>query len=315
MKILKSNFNSSGNVPKNPQQISLQRLILLIFLLILIIIGVLPGYLQGGKWTWLDLANIDNKKQLNQIKETGIKIRGWQIQSHGQVQIGDKKWLIQEMVKEDQKFTLLLFPQTYYLNSPGVEWTDLNAININAIYCNSQLSDLMAANPERLGIQSESAQIREVVEKGMLSKNASENLLKKLPLSCQRNFQVIETNQQVAIISTQNSKDWKTDSHQKLTISFDSGKTVETLFLRGRNKQQTFAVLQWYAWESGGNFAPKNWFFTDLWAQLQKRRTPWIAVSVIIPMKILGNIETVRPLAESIVREVQTTIGQNILAP
>jgi hypothetical protein len=314
MKTLKSNFKLSFDVAKwKKKKISLQRIILSIFLLVLVLAGVLPGYLQGGKWSWLDLAKNENQPQLLHIKAKGLEIPGWRIESQGKVQIGDKKWLIQEMVNKDQKFTLLLFPQSYYLNMPGVEWTDLNSINVNGVYCQFKLYDLMNANSQSIGIESESAPISQLLEQGKLSKNNLENLIQKLPESCQGNFQVLAKNQQAAIIMTENSKDWKTDSRQKLTVALQSGQKVEAFFLRGRNKQQTFAVLQWYAWESGGNFAAKKWFVTDLWAQLHKHRASWIAVSVLIPIKILGNIETVKPLAESIVKEVQTTITKNLL--
>lgn len=314
MKTLKSNSNLAFNVPKFKQkQIKLQHLILLIFLLVLIGFGVLPGYLQGGKWSWADLARVDNQYKLLNVRKTGITIPGWQMENLGEVQIGDKKWFMQNMIKDNQKVTLLLLPQSYYLNHPGVEWTDLSAANVKAIYCNTQLYDLMGKSPKTLGLSSESTKTSELLQKGILSENVLENLVTKLPSSCQRNFQVVKQKGKIGIASSQSTKDWTTDSPQKLTVSLESGEKIETMFLRGRNREQTFAILQWYAWKSGGNFASKKWFFTDLWAQLQKHRAAWVAVSVRIPIEILGNIDTVKPLAESIVKDVQNTLSKNIL--
>ena len=314
MKTLKSNFKLSFKVSKfYPKKLNLQQLILLVFLLVLIVVGILPGYWQGGQWSWSDLAKVENQKALNQIKKDGLEIPGWKIEDQGEVQLGDKKWSLQKMVQNEQKFTLLLAPQTYYLDSPSVEWTDIKHTNVDAIYCNSRLYDLMDANPEILGIKSEFSKIKEIIKNQQLSMTTAENLLAQLPRHCQGKFTVQERNQKVEIFGNQSIKDWQTDSYQKLTISLESGKKLETLFFRGRNKQETFAVIQWYNWNSGGSFAPRKWFFADLWAQLQKRRAPWVAVSVRIPIKVLGKIETVKPLAESIVKEVQTAITEKII--
>jgi cyanoexosortase B-associated protein len=232
MKTVKSNFNLTWVASKFKS-----RILLSIFLVFLIVVGVLPGYWQGGQWSWSDLAQIQNLQKRHQLKETGITIPGWEIKAQGQVPLTDKEWLVQAMAKDNREVILLLLPQTYYLDKPEVEWTDLNGL-----------------------------------------------------------------------------RGWKSDSYQKLKFTLSSGKTVEALFLRSWNQQKTFAAVEWYAWHSGGSFAPSNWFWADLWAQLQKRRLPWVAVCVRIPLEPLGNIETVRPLAESLAREVHTTLVENILA-
>ncbi len=238
MKTLKSNFNSTFVAKKSQSQTAfLAQIVLLIFLGLLIVVGVLPGYWQGGKWSWSDLAKIENAKQLRQLQTTGITIPGWKIKYQRQVSINDNEWSLQLMAKNNQEVVLLLLPQTYYLNKPGVEWTDLNGL-----------------------------------------------------------------------------RGWKSDSYQKLTFTLDSGNKVEALFLRAWSQRKTFAVVEWYAWKSGGSFAPKRWFWADLWAQLQKRRASWVAVCVRIPIEPLGNIETVRPLAQSIAKDVHTILSENILA-
>jgi cyanoexosortase B-associated protein len=84
---------------------------------------------------------------------------------------------------------------------------------------------------------------------------------------------------------------------------------IQARFFRGWNQQQTYAVLQWYAWCDGGDPSPSRWFWADQLAQLRDRqRMPWVAVSVLIPIKPLGNIESVQPLAESLGQAIQATL-------
>lgn len=238
MKSLKLNFNLPFSVTKfNIKNKEITNILLTIFLIVLIAAGALPGYLSGGKWSWTNLAQIDNVnvKKLQAIKQKGIEIPGWEIKDQIQIPIGDKKWSVQLMEKDDKEVTLLLLPQTYYLNHPGVEWTDINKLT-----------------------------------------------------------------------------GWKSDSYQKLKFVTGDNQKVEALFLRSWNPQQTFAVVEWYAWESGGSFAPKNWFWRDLLAQLQKRRKAWIAVCLRIPIEPLGDIESVRETAVSIAQDIQTTLSRTI---
>lgn len=83
---------------------------------------------------------------------------------------------------------------------------------------------------------------------------------------------------------------------------------VEARFFRASTQQQTFAVLQWYAMPNGGNPSPFRWFVADQLAQWRKQRTPWVAVSILIPMEPLGEVETSWSLAESIGETVQAAL-------
>lgn len=84
---------------------------------------------------------------------------------------------------------------------------------------------------------------------------------------------------------------------------------VNARFLRGWSQQQTFAVLQWYAWTDGGSPNPRDWFWADQVTQWRDRhRMPWVAVSLLIPIKPLGDIETVRSLAETLGQTVQSSL-------
>ncbi|AFY50535.1 hypothetical protein Nos7524_4797 [Nostoc sp. PCC 7524] len=83
---------------------------------------------------------------------------------------------------------------------------------------------------------------------------------------------------------------------------------VEARFFRVSTNQETFAVLQWYALPNGGYASPLRWFLADQVAQWQKQRVPWVAVSILVPMEPLGDVETTWPLAQSIGEIVQTTL-------
>ncbi|AUS99772.1 cyanoexosortase B system-associated protein [Nostoc sp. CENA543] len=84
--------------------------------------------------------------------------------------------------------------------------------------------------------------------------------------------------------------------------------TVEAQFFRVSTNQDTFAVLQWYALPRSGYYTPFRWFLADQLAQWQKQRQPWVAVSILVPMEPLGQVETTWPLAQSIGETVQSTL-------
>lgn len=109
---------------------------------------------------------------------------------------------------------------------------------------------------------------------------------------------------------------WTVDRRQPLrfTAPTQPPTQVTARFLRGWNQQQTYAVLQWYAWSTGGSPAPSRWFWADQRAQWRDRqRMPWVAVCLMIPIKPLGEIEPVRSLAESLGQRVQTALIEQAL--
>jgi cyanoexosortase B-associated protein len=107
---------------------------------------------------------------------------------------------------------------------------------------------------------------------------------------------------------------WQWDVAQERSAEFsvtqqaDSPQKVQARFFRGSTKQQTFSVLQWYAMPNGGNPSPLKWFLADQLAQLRKSRTPWVAVSILIPMEPLGQLETTWDEAQSIGKTVQAAL-------
>ncbi|MEQ8957332.1 MAG: cyanoexosortase B system-associated protein [Coleofasciculus sp. C2-GNP5-27] len=110
---------------------------------------------------------------------------------------------------------------------------------------------------------------------------------------------------------------WKKDSHQRLKFTVETQSQqaqVNARLFRAWTQQQTFAVVQWYAWATGGHPATRQWFWVDQVAQLKRQRVPWIAVSIQIPMEPLGDLADAKPIAESLSQTVQKTLMTEPLA-
>lgn len=127
---------------------------------------------------------------------------------------------------------------------------------------------------------------------------------------------------EVEWVDIQGSQNWKVDSRQKLSFSVPSpsqGKQptspvkVTGDFLRARNQDQTYAVLQWYAWPTGGSPSPAKWFWKDQISQLQRnQRTPWVAVSLWLPIKPFSDISKQQAMADSLGKTIQATLLESV---
>ena len=112
-------------------------------------------------------------------------------------------------------------------------------------------------------------------------------------------------------------ENWQRDDYETLKFTYEKeGKPleVEARFFRGWTERRTFAVLQWYAVPNGGYTTPAQWFWADRKAQLEGDRVPWVAISLHIPIKPLGEKSTARPLAESLATIVQSEL-ENVFSP
>lgn len=122
---------------------------------------------------------------------------------------------------------------------------------------------------------------------------------------------------------------WQTDSYTKLPFKVEpalvdklegtsassaSTAKVEARFFRAWTQQQTFVMVQWYAWTEGGHPAPSRWFWLDRLAQLRRKRVPWVAVCLQIPTEPLGELEASRSVAESLSQKVQAALMTGPLA-
>lgn len=114
------------------------------------------------------------------------------------------------------------------------------------------------------------------------------------------------------------AQNWKTDSRHSLPFTVEVGQStvpVKAQFLRGWSEQQTFAVLQWYAWPKGGSASPSRWFWADQGTQWRTHhRLPWVAVSLLVPIEPLGDIGPYEPFAIALGQKIQTQLLQGPLA-
>lgn len=215
------------------------QVVALLLLLLLFAIGSVPGYLTG-QWQWKQPPPITSLKALKNIRNSGLTLPGWQTIEQVQQQVGEQKWSLQLIRKEDSQTQaiLLLLPQNGPMDQPQVEWTDVNSWG----------------------------KLR--WRKWDVAQYRSAKFTVKQPIATQ----------------------------------------VEARFFRAATQQDTFGVLQWYAVPNGGHPSPFRWFVGDQLAQWRKQRVPWVAVSILVPMEPLGQVEKIWPLAESIGQMVQAAL-------
>ena len=113
---------------------------------------------------------------------------------------------------------------------------------------------------------------------------------------------------EVEWMDIQGAERWKSDSYKQLQLTLPGAVKVQTRLFRAWNRRETYAVVQWYAWSGGGHFAPIRWFWVDQLAQLRRRRVPWVAVCLKIPIEPLGDLDTVEPSAKSLTETVQIAL-------
>lgn len=311
---LNSNVDSEPKLTKsNPKFPSVSLMGLPVFLLLILGIGMLPGYFKGGKWDWFTEKTPSNLAQILNIEKKGLPVPNWQIIEQSRIDIGGKKWLRQIMRKEDQEIELLIAPQPFYRDKPAVEWSDLAKANVSVISCRQEIANLADKSPQNLGIQSNVGKISELLAQKNVSEDTLQKVVANLSPSCQNLLRIQTTKQgQKVLIALEDYRDWHTKSPQTLTFLTNSGQSVTAMYMKGWSASKTFAVVNWYAWESGGNFAPPQWFWQDLNAQLKKDRTGWLAVSLRIPIPPNTEIESVETEAKNIAQAIQNQLRQRI---
>ncbi len=117
---------------------------------------------------------------------------------------------------------------------------------------------------------------------------------------------------QVEWTDIQGTLNWKTDSDRTAEFTASDAR-ITARYFRGWTTQQTYAVVQWYAWSTGGHPDQSRWFMVDRFAQLQNRRAPWVAISLLLPIEPLGDIEKSWSKAESLAQAVQSSLMSSVL--
>jgi cyanoexosortase B-associated protein len=109
---------------------------------------------------------------------------------------------------------------------------------------------------------------------------------------------------------------WQSDSYQ--TLQLESGspdgakQAFTTRFFRAWTRAKTYAVVQWYAQPQGGSPSATQWYLADRIAQLSQQRIPWVAVSILVPMEPLGDLNQYRDTASQIAQATQTGLSANV---
>ncbi len=133
--------------------------------------------------------------------------------------------------------------------------------------------------------------------------------------------QIWEADQpEVEWLDIKGSQHWTTDSRQKISFGVpanysEKSKTVRISsdFFRAWNQGQTYAVLQWYAWPTGGSASPARWFWADQKAQWSRyERMPWVAVSIWLPIAPLSDITPHLADLESLGKTLQQALLQSV---
>ncbi|WP_071518678.1 cyanoexosortase B system-associated protein [Geitlerinema sp. PCC 9228] len=107
---------------------------------------------------------------------------------------------------------------------------------------------------------------------------------------------------------------WKTDSRQSLQFDV-SAPTVHARYYRAWQPAETFAIAQWYAFANGGGHAsPSQWFWRDRQAQLQGDRVGWVAVSLMVPIEPLDDLENYTTEVKELAQTVQTALQEQVFA-
>ncbi|MBD1917952.1 MULTISPECIES: cyanoexosortase B system-associated protein [Cyanophyceae] len=111
---------------------------------------------------------------------------------------------------------------------------------------------------------------------------------------------------QLEWIDLAGAQKWRIESRRRLKVTSPQAGSVEARFFRAWGDRQSFAIVQWYAMPSGGHPSPSHWFWANQWSQLTQRRlTPWVAVSLLLPMEPLGTMDAYQSLAENLTGLIQ----------
>ncbi|MGY6529878.1 MAG: cyanoexosortase B system-associated protein [Cyanobacterium sp.] len=285
---------------------------LIIILILLIAIGVIPGYLGGGNWSWSNENEPSNMGLIRNLRNESISLEGWETLERHRVRLSGKNWIWEIMEKDQQRISLLIQPQPYYKDKPSVEWTDLQGLNVNGSFCLQEISERLSLAPQELNIDSSAENIGQLINQKDVNRDVLNTILESLPSICNRAFTVQNIDNQEVIIPLVDPQDWSTDSPQTLTFNTEDNLAITTLFQRGWNQNTTVAMMNWYTWKDGGHHKPYRWFLRDLKSQIQGDRTGWVAISLRLHIDPLEEIKPRQEEIKTIAKQIQTAIMEKI---
>ena len=237
----------------------------------------LPNYMTG-QWAWSQPPTLSGMKTLKELRKEGITLPGWQVVDQQTIELGHKQWSVQAL-------TLSLDGQEAHA-SPVVTPSGVES------GFEPEFSDLDPEVTERLQEEPIFIFLR--------------------PQSDPKDEPLVEW------IDFNGLQRWTTDqlkSVRLLVPSSTADSTLDTRYFRGWNQNRTYAVMQWYAWLDGGSPKISDWFWADQWMQWRHhQRMPWVGVTVLVPMKPLGDLAPSQPVVEAIAQSIQTTLVQKMTA-
>lgn len=139
----------------------------------------------------------------------------------------------------------------------------------------------------------------------LLDNQLSVNLL-LFPQNGQKQFPEVEW------LNLKQHYQWQISKAENVTLTINSSQDIQARFFQATTSKETFAVLQWYAWHNGGSPLIEDWFWSDQLAQYQKKRLPWVAVTLIAPIDSLSDIKDIKPQLESLGIKVQKSLNNRL---
>ena len=243
---------------------------------------VLPNYFTG-QWSWSQSPALSGAKVLKTFQKEGITLAGWDVVDQQTIELGHKSWSVQalNLALDDESFNA----------SPTSSSSELESLLV------SSLAEIPTDLVERLQEDPIFIFLR--------------------PQSDAKDEPLVEW------IDFNGLQRWTTDQLKSVRLPLmplegdvaGSQKTLGTRYFRGWNENRTYAVMQWYAWPNGGSPKISDWFWADQWMQWRHhQRMPWVGVTLLVPIKPLGDVSTSQPVVEAIAQSIQSTLVQKITA-
>lgn len=253
-------------------------------LLLLLATIAIPSYLSG-RWSWAEPVPIANIQQIRSLRTTALALPNWQI-----------------------------LPQAQLLNGA--------ALSLAASASPPELSlrpsapDRAIANIADLRVVPIGGERWSYQELAHLEDGQPPIGVFLLPQMDARKMPEVEW------VNLRGAEGWQQEGLRSLQFAVPAGDnpsgtlrerpvSVKARFFRAA-AERTFAVVQWYAWPTGGSRSPIAWFWHDQGAQLLRQRQPWVAVCLKIPMRAQDELDALQPLAESLARDVQAALLADI---
>ncbi len=270
--------NATGLWQRLKERSTLAKVLAAGLLLGLTVWVALPSYFSG-QWSWAQPLPIANIQQVRSLRQTALELPRWDNQPQAQLLSGGAVSLTTTLTPS----TGLRPPQT------ALAIAEIQPMRVLPMGGNRWAHQELAhpeANQPPIGVY-------------------------LLPQMDAINLPAVEW------VDVRGTEGWQEQEVQSLTFTATVGDRqapVTARFFRAA-AARTYAVVQWYAWPTGGHASPLAWFWRDQWAQLRRQRQPWVAVYLKIPMRAQSELESMQPLAESLAQDVQAALMADIFTP